>query len=144
MAQYSWLIYPVGAALSLASADFFLKLASSRMSASLVTLIYALTTIIPPTVWLLISRARGEAVAITNEGIFFAILTGLAFSFVVVFLNLTFASGVNLSLGTPVIRMAGIIIASTLGILVFREDISLRYVLGFGLALIGIYFIITK
>ena len=67
-----------------------------------------------------------------------------SFSAVVVFLNLTFVSGVNLSVGTPVIRMAGITLASLLGILVFGEGISWRYVLGFALAVLGLYFIVTK
>ncbi len=144
MSQYTWLIYPVGAALSLAAADFFLKLSSSRISSNLVAFLYSLCTIILPTVLLLIARARGEDFTFTREGVFFAVLMGIAFSLVVVFLNLTFASGVNLSVGTPVIRMAGIMLASALGILVFGEAISLRYLFGFALALLGIFFIVTK
>ncbi len=144
MSNYTWLIYPVGAAFTLAAADFFLKLSSSRMSTNLVSLIYALATLIPPMILLVIGRTRGEELTYSTEGIFFAVLMGISFSLVVVFLNLTFASGVNLSLGTPVIRMVGIILASVLGILVFNESVSLRYCLGFGLALLGIYFIVTK
>jgi drug/metabolite transporter (DMT)-like permease len=144
MAQYTWLIYPLGAALSLAAADFLLKLTSSRLSANLVAFVYSLTTFVLPTILLIAARVRGEDITVTRDGVIFAFLTGIAFSLVVVFLNLTFASGVNLSLGTPVIRMAGIIIASALGILVFGEQVSLRYFLGFGLALLGIYFIVTK
>ena len=144
MAQYTWLLYPVGAALSLAAADFFLKLSSSRISSNLGTLIYALATIIPPVILLLVGRARGDALTYSGEGILFSVLMGISFSFVVVFLSLTFASGVNLSVGTPVIRMAGIIVASALGITIFGEGISVRYFIGFGLALLGIYFIITK
>lgn len=144
MSQYSWIIYPIGAAVSLAAADFFLKLSSSRISSNLVAFVYSLCTIVLPTILLFVARARGEAITFTREGLVFALLMGIAFSAVVVFLNLTFASGVNLSVGTPAIRMAGIIIASSLGILVFREEVSWRYFWGFVLALLGIYFIITK
>jgi len=144
MSQYAWFLFPLGAALSLSAADFFLKLSSSRLSSNLVAFIYSMATLIPPTILLIVARARGEEVTYTREGIFFAVLMGIAFSLVVVFLNLTFASGVNLSLGTPVIRLAGIMLASTLGILFFQETISLRYLLGFGLAVLGIYFIVTK
>ena len=144
MSQYAWLIFPAGAALSVAAADFFLKLASSRISSNLVAFIYSLMTLVVPTVLLLVARARGEEFSYTREGVIFAMLMGIAFSAVVVFLNLTFASGVNLSVGTPVIRLAGIMIASLLGILVFGEPISWRYVFGFGLAIAGLYFIITR
>src|SRR5712692_900276 len=99
MSQYTWIIYPLGAALSLAAADFLLKLTSSRLSSNLVAFIYSLTTIVLPTILLLIARARSEEITFTREGIIFALLTGVAFSLVVVFLNLTFASGVNLSVG---------------------------------------------
>jgi len=144
MSQYAWFLFPLGAALSLAAADFFLKLSSSRLSSNLVAFIYSMATLIPPTLLLIVARARGEEVTYTRDGIIFAVLMGIAFSLVVVFLNLTFASGVNLSVGTPVIRLAGIMLASTLGILFFQETISLRYLLGFGLAVLGIYFIVTK
>ena len=144
MAQYSWLIYPLCAALSLAAADFLLKLASSRVSSNLVAFVYSFATIIIPTVILLAARARGEDIRYTPVGLMLVVLMGFVFSLVVVFLNLTFASGVNLSVGTPVIRMVGIILASTLGVLVFGEAVSLRYFFGFALALLGIYFIVTK
>ncbi|MBI3734266.1 MAG: hypothetical protein HY259_12560 [Chloroflexi bacterium] len=144
MAQYTWILYPIGAALSLAAADFFLKLSSSRISSNLGTLVYALATIIPPAILLLIGRARGDSVTYSGEGLLYSVLMGISFSLVVVFLSLTFASGVNLSVGTPIIRMTGIIIASALGIAVFGEGVSLRYFIGFGLALLGIYFIVTK
>jgi drug/metabolite transporter (DMT)-like permease len=144
MAQYTWILFPIGAALSLAAADFFLKLSSSRISSNLLALIYSLATLILPAILLAAARARGEEISSTREGLFFAILMGIAFSSVVIFLNLTFVSGVNLSVGTPVIRMAGIIIASLLGILVFGEGISWRYVFGFVLAVVGLFFIVTK
>jgi uncharacterized membrane protein len=138
MAQYSWLLFPVGAALSLAAADFFLKLSSTRISSNLVAFVYSLMTLVVPTVLLVLAKARGEEITFTREGIFFAMLMGIAFSAVVVFLNMTFASGVNLSVGTPVIRTAGIMVASVLGILVFGEQISWRYLFGFALTVAGL------
>ena len=144
MTQYTWIIFPIGAALSLAAADFFLKLSSSRISSNLLALIYSLSTLILPAILLAAARARGDEITATREGLVYGVLMGIAFSTVIVFLNLTFVSGVNLSVGTPVIRMAGITLASLLGILVFGEGISWRYVLGFALAVLGLYFIVTK
>ena len=144
MPPLSALLFPVCAALSLAAADFFLKLASSRLSSSITTLIYALCTFIVPIVWVGIAKWRGEEFLINRDGILPAVLAGIAFSLVVVFLSLTFAAGVNLSIGTPAIRTLGIVLAATLGIVVFNEGISLRYVLGFALSLSGIYLIVTR
>jgi uncharacterized membrane protein len=144
MTNYAWLIYPACAALSLAAADFFLKLASSRMSSNLVAFVYSLATLVIPTIIFLWARARGEEIRYTPTGFVFAVLMGFVFSLVVVFINLTFANGVNLSVGTPIIRFAGIVLASALGILVFGETISVRYVIGFIFVLMGLYFIVTR
>jgi drug/metabolite transporter (DMT)-like permease len=144
MSQYTWLLFPIGAALSLAAADFFLKLSSSRISSNLVAFVYSLTTLVVPSILLWIARSRGEEITFTREGLVFAMLMGIAFSSVVVFLNMTFASGVNLSVGTPVIRTAGIMVASILGIIVFGEEVSWRYIFGFALTVAGLYFIVTR
>jgi drug/metabolite transporter (DMT)-like permease len=97
-----------------------------------------------PSILLWIAKSRGEEITFTREGLVFAMLMGIAFSSVVVFLNMTFASGVNLSVGTPVIRTAGIMVASILGILVFGEQVSWRYIFGFALTVAGLYFIVTR
>ena len=59
-------------------------------------------------------------------------------------LILLFSQGVDLSIGTPVIRTGGIVLAATLGILVFREGFNWQYVIGFALAVIGIYLVVTR
>src|SRR5260370_8197136 len=101
MAQYTWMLFPIGAALSLAAADFFLKLSSSRISSNLLAFIYSLSTLILPAIVLAVARARGDEISSTREGLFFATLMGIAFSSVVVFLNLPFVCPVHPSLGTP-------------------------------------------
>ena len=71
-------------------------------------------------------------------------LVGIAFSLAVVFFSLTFATGVNLSIATPAIRIVAIVLASALGIMVLREEFTLRYALGVVLAGAGIYLIVTR
>jgi uncharacterized membrane protein len=144
MSDYSWLVTAAAAALSLAGADVFLKLSSTRISQSLGTMIYAVFTLVVPAVMLALERRRGVPLRYSEAGIFYAVLMGIAYSLVVVFMMLTFARGVNLSVGAPVIRMAGIVTASVLGILLFREPVSLRYLGGFALALTGIYLMVSR
>jgi uncharacterized membrane protein len=144
MSDCAWLLPALAAALSLAGADVFLKLSSTRITQSLGTMIYALCTLVVPAVMLVLERRQGVPFRYTQSGIVFSVLMGIAFSLVVVFMMLTFSRGVNLSVGTPAIRMTGIIAASAVGILLFQEPFTLRYVAGFVLALSGIYLMASR
>lgn len=140
----SAVIYAIGAFVFLASADFFLKVSAGRISSSLGTLVYAVTAVLPAAIWVAWERLTNTSQMLTREGVAASMLVGISFSLVVVFLSLTFANGANLSVASPTIRLLGIILASTLGILVLGEQFSWRYGLGVLLTLAGIYFIITR
>ncbi len=134
----------MGAVICLASADFFLKLSSTRISSSLGTLVYAVTAVLPAALWVVVARATNASFHVTRDGILASVMVGISFSLVVAFLSMTFAAGANLSIATPTIRLAGIVLASALGILVLGEVVSWRYGLGILLTFLGVYFIVTR
>ena len=70
--------------------------------------------------------------------------TGLAFGVFAGLLFFLFSNGVNLSLGTPIIRLGGIAFAAVLGIVVLREPVNLQSLAGFVLAALGILLIATR
>lgn len=136
------LFFIVGMAV-LGFADFSIKQTSGKISPSLATLIYAVVAILPPLVWTIWTRVH-EPLLITRDGVLWAISTGLAFGVFTGILFLLFSQGVNLSIGTPIIRMGGIAVAALLGIVIFRDGWSWQYVIGFALAAIGILLIATR
>ncbi len=127
----------------IALADFCIKQSSGRISPSLGTLIYAVTTIAIPLVWTLWTRANG-GLLVTQDGVLWSIGTGIAFSVFTGMIFFVFSNGVDLSIGSPVIRMGGIVLAATLGIIVFHEGINWQYLAGFALAAIGIFLVVTR
>ncbi len=127
----------------IALADFCIKQSSGRISPSLGTLIYAVTTIAIPLVWTLWTRANG-GLLVTQDGVLWSIGTGIAFSVFTGMIFFVFSNGVDLSIGSPVIRMGGIVLAATLGIIVFHEGINSQYLAGFALAAIGIFLVVTR
>ncbi len=127
----------------LALADFCIKQSAGKISPSLGTLVYAATAVAIPLVWTIWSSANG-GLEVTREGILWSIGIGIAFSIFTGLMFLVFTAGVNLSIGTPVIRLGGIVIAATLGIVVFREGVNLQYILGFVLAFAGILLVVTR
>ncbi len=133
----------IAAMFIIALADFSIKQSAGKISPSLGTLIYAMVTVIPPLVWVLWTRAH-EPLMLTRDGVIWSIVTGLSFGVFTGLIFLLFSQGINLSIGSPVIRMGGIVLAATLGILFFREHLNWQYVIGFALAAIGILLVATR
>ena len=69
---------------------------------------------------------------------------GVAFSAVTVGLYGAFRGGAPLSVTSPLVRLAGLIVASLCGVLIWNEPLTPRYVLGLCLAVVGVYFIVTR
>jgi len=129
--------------ITLGFADFATKQASGRISPALGTLIYAATAMVPALAWTILTRVQTPLV-VTRAGILWAMATGLAFGVFAGLLFYLFSHGVNLSLGTPVIRLGGIAFAALLGIMVLREPVNVQSLAGFVLAALGILLIATR
>ena len=139
--SFATLVLFVASMITLGFADFATKQASGRISPALGTLIYAATAMVPALVWTFSTRA---SLVVTRSGVLWAVATGLAFGVFAGLLFFLFSHGVNLSLGTPVIRLGGIAFAAVLGIVVLREPFNLQSVAGFVLAALGILLIATR
>lgn len=138
-----WLPYALACSAFLAAADFFVKLATSKISASLGMFIYGATTFIISLFWIGYVKFTGQTLLITKPGLFYSLAVGIAFSGVTLLLYLTFAR-ISVSVGSPTIRVIGIVIASLLGILILHEPITWRYLLGVILTMAGITLIILR
>ena len=128
---------------TLGFADFATKQASGRISPALGTLIYAVSAMVPALIWTIWTRAHAPLV-VTRPGVGWAVATGLAFGVFAGLLFFLFSHGVNLSLGTPIIRLGGIAFAALLGIFVLREPFNIQTIAGFVLAALGILLIATR
>jgi drug/metabolite transporter (DMT)-like permease len=138
-----WLPYALACSIFLASADFFIKLASDKISSSVGMFVYGATTFTVGLLWVIYLKATHQPLIITSRGLLYAIAAGLAFSFVTILLYLTFAR-VSVSLGSPTIRLMGIVTASLLGILILREPFTWRYALGVILSIAGVMLIVFR
>jgi len=138
-----WLPYALLCSIFLASADFFVKLASNRISSSMGMLVYGATTFTVGTIWVVYLRLTKQSLLITQQGFSHSLAVGVAFSAVTILLYLTFAR-VNVSLGSPTIRIMGILIASILGILLLHEPFAWRYLLGLIMTVVDVALIVFR
>jgi uncharacterized membrane protein len=138
-----WLPYALLCAVFLASADFFIKLASNKISSSMGMFVYGVTTFVVSTIWVGYMKITKQPLLITQQGFLYSLAVGIAFSAVTILLYLTFAR-VNVSLGSPTIRIMSILIASLLGILLLHEPFTWRYLLGLILTIAGVGLIVFR
>ena len=138
-----WFLYALVCSAFLASADFFVKLASNKISASMGMFLYGATTFAVGLAWVSYLKITGQPLLITQTGLLYSIAVGIAFSGVTILLYLTFAH-ISVSLGSPTIRVLGIVIASLLGILFLHEPFTWRYALGLLLTIVGAALIVLR
>jgi drug/metabolite transporter (DMT)-like permease len=84
-----------------------------------------------------------QPLLITQQGLLYSLGVGIAFSVVTLLLYLTFAH-VSVSIGSPTIRVMGILIASMFGILLLHEPFTWRYLLGLVLTVAGVGLIVFR
>jgi uncharacterized membrane protein len=138
-----WFPYALLCAVFLASADFFVKLASNKISASMGMLVYGATTFTVGLTWVGYMKITKQPLLLTQQGLLYALAVGIAFSAVTLLLYATFAR-VNVSIGSPTIRVAGILIASMLGILLLHEPFTWRYLIGLLLTVAGVGLVVFR
>jgi drug/metabolite transporter (DMT)-like permease len=138
-----WLPYALLCSLLLASADFFIRLASNKISASMGMFIYGATTFTVGMLWVGYLKLTGQPLLVTKTGLLYSMAVGVAFSAVTILLYLTFAR-VSVSLGSPTIRVMGILFASLLGILLLHEPVTWRYLVGLILTIAGVVLIVFR
>ena len=138
-----WLPYALLCSIFLASADFFVKLASNKISSSMGMLIYGATTFTIGLTWVGYMKVTKQPLLITQQGVLYALAVGIAFSAVTLLLYVTFAR-VNVSVGSPTIRVTGILLTSMLGILLLHEPFTWRYLIGLLLTVAGVALIVFR
>ncbi|HYE33051.1 MAG TPA: hypothetical protein VEH27_16615 [Methylomirabilota bacterium] len=140
----NWWVYALGAAVALAAADVMIKLAAGKISTNLGLLFYGLVPLIWSGIWLALDPSRGMAVPATRFGIFCAIGVAVTFTLVTLGLYAAFQAGAPISLVSPAVRLAGLLLASIVGVIFLKEPVTLRYVAGMVLACAGMYLIVTR
>ena len=140
----SWILYAGIAAAALAAADVFVKLAAGKVPNSLGSLLYGAMAFVVGLSWFMVDRSRGGLAPASTAGIGYALAVGVWFSIVTVGLYGAFQAGAPLSVLSPVVRLAGLIVASVCGLLIWNEPVTARYVLGLCLSAAGVYFIVTR
>ncbi|HEV2339230.1 MAG TPA: hypothetical protein VGT05_00500 [Patescibacteria group bacterium] len=125
--------------------DVFLKLSSDKMNTWLNAFFLNLVATFVLFVFVVIAYFNGEKIfAVKPGGWFFSLLAGLAISGAGIFFLKMFATGTNLSVGVPLVRVGMVVLGSLLGIFLLKEGYSFKYILGVLFSLVGLFLVIAK
>jgi len=139
-----WLVYAFFSAFFNSLMDFFTKLSSGKIHDGLGSFLICLFAGISSLLFIIYSKATGQPIEITKDGFIYSALAGLTVGIATVFAFKMFGSGVNLSVAVPILRIGIILLASTMGVLILKEKISFKLVMGFVLAIAGLYLVIQS
>lgn len=142
--RVNWVIYASGAALALAVADVMVKLAAGRIPNSLALLLYGTVPFVTGAMWFLVDRSKGTQFAIYQPAIVYGIGVGVTYTLVTICLYVAFQAGAPISLASPLVRLGGLVVASAVGVLLWKEPLTARYLLGLVLACAGLYLMMTR
>jgi drug/metabolite transporter (DMT)-like permease len=140
----TWMVYVVGAAVSLAAADVLVKAAAGKVPNSLGMLLYGSMPFAAGVIWCLLDRKGIAAATLTTKGVAFGLGVGVMFATVTFCMYAAFRAGAPISLASPVIRLGGLVVASIAGLVLWKEPMTMRYLMGMGLVCLGIYFMLAR
>ncbi len=141
----NWLTFALATIVFYSLMDFFIKLSSDKIHAGLGGFIINFVSTIVLLVFIFYSKFQGEKVFETKPGgMIYSTLAGAAIGFATIFFLKMFATGTNLSVGVPLVRIGIVLLASILGIIFLKEGVNLKYLTGLMLSLAGLYLLIAS
>lgn len=134
-----WFWYAIAAAVLYGLHQVFTKLASERIGDGLGGFIVEISAALIIALYLVYLKFFGEwKQPITTPGIFYSVLTGLCVGAGTVAFFLLFQKGGPLS-AVPMVLAGGAALMAIVGILFFKEPVSLIRLSGIALSLIGLF-----
>lgn len=140
----NWLTFALTTIVFYSLFDFFVKLTAGKIHDGLGVFLMNFVSTIVLLAYLVISKMRGEDIFLTKPGgVFYSIIAGVSISLAGIFFLKMFATGTNLSVGVPLVRIGIVLMASLLGVFVLKEGVNLKYIFGFLLSCLGLYLLTT-
>lgn len=133
---YDGIIFAVMTAVSFGAVTIFHQQASPHINPLFGAIVLSLTAVIFGSI-ILLPQLKGLTLFTDQKGIIFVVLAGLSAFGVDFFALKTYASGIPVSIGGPIIIGGSVAVASVIGLLALGESISSMKIFGIALVIIG-------
>lgn len=139
-----WLIYALLTIVFYVGLDFFLKRAAGKIDDFWGSVLINAISVFPALVVVTWMRFTGKDILVTKEGITFSLLAGLSIGIGTITFIKMFATGTNLSIGSPLVRVGIILGTIIVGMVVLRESLTVRQIIGMIVSLVGVGLVLFK
>lgn len=136
-----WLTFTLLSAFFNSLMDLFTKLSSGKIHNGAGASLICIFAAIPTLIYFLASKLSGQEINISKEGVFFSATAGLTVGIATIFALKMFSTGVSLSLAVPALRISMIIIACIFGVILLKESISWKLIIGLMFSFVGLFLI---
>ncbi|MBI2971576.1 MAG: EamA family transporter [Candidatus Aenigmarchaeota archaeon] len=130
------ILFAVVTAVSFAVWTVFHQQASAHVNPVFGALVVSTTAAILAAI-VLVMQMKGQPLVTDQRGIIFVLLAGIAAFAIDFFALRTYASGLPISIGGPVIIGGSVLIAAVIGLVVLGESISVMKIVGIALVVAG-------
>jgi len=139
-----WLVYALATAIFYTGLDYFVKKTAGKIDDFLGSVIINFFAVLPAlAIWLWL-KISNQQILYTKEGGLYSILAGLSIGIGTITFLKMYASGANLSLGSPLVRIGTVALVTLVGILILKEPLSTKQVLGLVLSIVGLSLLVFK
>ena len=139
-----WIVYAFLTIIFYAGLDFFIKKAAGKIDDFWGSVVINFFSMLPALLVVVLLKLSNKELMITRPGIVYSILAGLSIGIGTITFIKLFSTGVNLSIASPVVRI-GIIVATTmLGVIILKESLNLKQIIGIVFSLIGLSLLVLK
>jgi len=139
-----WIIYALTTVIFYAGLDFFVKKAAGRIDDFLGTVIINFFSTLPALVVYTYLKLSNQQILFTKEGAIASVIAGLSIGVGTITLLKMFSLGTNISLGSPIVRIGTVVLTTLIGVLLLKETLEPRQLIGLILSMIGLSLIIFK
>jgi uncharacterized membrane protein len=139
-----WIAYVLATIVFYVGLDFFLKKAAGRIDDFWGSVVINAVSTLPALVFVIFAKLSNKEILVTKDGLIFSILAGLSIGIGTITFIKMFATGTNLSIGSPLVRIGIILGATLVGIFVLRETLSPRQMVGIAMSILGLGLLMFK
>lgn len=134
----NWLTFAILAASSFGFYNYFVRLASDKLSPTIALMFIAGTSFLVATVSTIVLKLAGQDLTITRSAITYPILAGLFTGIAEILYLVMFSKNPNLSIGTPLVIGTTILVATLLAIFLLKEPVNAAKIVGIVITLAGL------
>lgn len=136
--KMNWITFAILSSTCFGFYNLFAKISADKLSPTIALMFMATASFTIALIWTLFLKFTGHNLTITKSTLIFPIIAWLLTGVAEIFYLIMFSKNTPVSIGTPFVLSATLLITTILGILILKEGITTIKITGIIITLIGL------